>query len=210
MLMLGMCSLLPADTISILYETRPYTAGTALGSAAAYVSNWNTLVTTDPTPPAGYGSASVASFVNLNNSGTFGGSSQDIAFHTVINFTVAPSQAGSWSFQFGIDYGLGGVALLDGAVLDFKTTDMWWAGDFLNTSQILMGTSNLATGSHTIELFGLDACCDGQSAGRYQVGSAGYQTFTVSSSAIPEPSSVATMLSGLGFVAILARAHCKS
>lgn len=203
--MLGLCSLASADTISILYESRPYTAGVPLGSAAAYESNWNSLVSTYPTPPAGYGSTNVTSFNNLNNAGTLGGSNSNIAFHTVINFTVAPSQVGNWSFQFGVDYGLGGVVLLDGAVLDFKTTDMWWAGDFLNTAGVLMGTSTLTSGAHTLELFGLEACCDGGSAGRYQAGSSGYQTFTVSPSSIPEPSTYLTLFSGLGLIAGLAR-----
>lgn len=194
---------LHADVISILYETRPY-AGGNLPDAAGYVSNWNALLTTDPVPPAGYGAGYVPEFANLSNQGTFNGSSSDIAFHTLISLDVTPSQAGIWNMQFGIDYGWGGALFVDGSQVDFRNTDMWWNGSYADPSQILAGGVNLTAGGHTIELFGLELCCDGATEGRYQIGT---QPFQIFATGVPEPSTVTMIALGIGMLALGFVAH---
>jgi hypothetical protein len=186
-----------ASVLSILYETRPY-AGGNLPAASDYVANWDALVLSNPVPPAGYGAGYVPEFTNLSNQGTFGGSSGDIAFHTLITLDVTPSQAGIWNMQFGIDYGWGGALFVDGSLVDFRNTDMWWNGSYADPSQILSGGVNLAVGGHTIELFGLELCCDGATQGRYQAGTQPFQIFE----AVPEPGTVTLIAFGIGMLAL--------
>ena len=50
---------------------------------------------------------------------------------------------------------------LDGVALDFKSNDMWWAGNYNNGSQFLSGSSALSAGNHTLSIYGLEGCCDG-------------------------------------------------
>jgi hypothetical protein len=195
---------LHASVIGIFYETRPY-AGGNLPAASNYVANWNALLFANPVPPAGYGAAFVPQFTNLSNHGTFGGSSGNIAFHTLITLDVAPSQAGIWNMQFGIDYGLGGALYVDGAVVDFRNSDMWWAGSYSNPSQLLSGGVNLGAGGHTIELFGLEGCCDGATQGRYQVGTQPFQIFEV-----PEPGTVSLAVFAIGMFALCSARHKSS
>ena len=188
-----------ASVISILYETRP-DAGGNLPTAADYVTNWDALLTSNPVPPAGYGAADVPEFTNLSNQLTFGGSNGDIGFHTLITLDVTPSQAGIWNIQFGIDYGWGGALFVDGSLVDFRNTDMWWAGSYSDPNQLLSGGVNLGVGSHTIELFGLEGCCDGPTEGRYQVGTQPFQIFE----AVPEPGTITLIAFGIGMLALCA------
>jgi hypothetical protein len=198
-LLLALLCIVPlhASVISILYETRPYAAGN-LPAAADYVANWGALLVSDPVPPVGYGAAYVPQFTSLSNHGTFSGTSGDIAFHTLITLDVAPSQAGIWNMQFGIDYGWGGALFFDGSLVDFRNTDMWWNGSYSDPSQMLSGGVNLAAGGHTIELFGLEGCCDGATEGRYQIGTQPFQIFT----AVPEPGTFPIILFVFGALAL--------
>src|SRR4051794_35190683 len=112
---------LNAGVVSILYETRPY-AGGNLPAAIDYVNNWNALVLANPLPPAGYGSGNVPAFTGLSNHATFGGSTTNIGFHTLIDLNLTAAEAGMWNMQFGIDYGLGGAVFVDGGLVDFRNT----------------------------------------------------------------------------------------
>ncbi len=145
------------------FETRQGN-GLSFGSAAAYQANFASL----PTGGFGYGSASLptgswnppgySSPLNISNQGLVGGSATDIAFHYQVNFT---SVAGSLSAQMAPDFGLGGGVLLDGSQVAFNPNDMWWGGAWGNTSQIFSFSSALAAGSHTIDIYGQEGCCDG-------------------------------------------------
>lgn len=190
----------PAVTISsILYETRPYTAGTPLTTAAGYASNWAALAALYPTAPAGYGTTMLSVWNSASNQITFSGSNSNIAFHTRINFSVGAAEAGTWDLRFGIDYGLGGALYVDGVVRDFRNTDMWWAGSYASANQILAASVALSAGAHTIELYGLEGCCDGATQGQYRMpGAAAYQNFAAAAAdPLPEPSTVVLSATGL-------------
>jgi hypothetical protein len=141
-------------------------------------------------------------FTNLSNQGTFSGSPTDVGFHTLITLNLTSAEAGIWNMQFGIDYGYGGALFVDGSLVDFRNTDMWWLGSYSDPTQILAGSVNLSAGSHSIELFGLEPCCDGPTEGRYQIGSQPFQVFA----AVPEPGTAITIALALGVLALRLRA----
>ena len=115
--------------------------GAGYGTAALPAGNWN--------PP----------FFPASNQGLVsGGSATDIAFHFQVNFT---SVAGVLSGNMAPDFGFGGGVLLDGVEVAFNPNDMWWGGNWGANSQIFSFTSTLAAGSHSIDIYGQEGCCDG-------------------------------------------------
>ena len=194
-----------AGSLTMYFQTRPYSAGTSLATASAYISNWNSLISTYPTPPSGYGQAYLTNYSSFSNSTTFSGSNSNIATHILMQFYVAPAYSGTWSFRFGVDFGYGGVLLIDGNVVEFRNTDMWWNNAFTDTTQYLDGTATLLAGTHTIEIYGLEGCCDGTEAGQFRVGTGSWQTFDTGStyfSIVPEPGSVSMVIVGLSMLGI--------
>ncbi len=194
---------LRASTIhSIFFETRPYAAATAHATAAGYVSNWAALAAAYPTAPAGYGSSTIAEWNDVSNQNTFSGWATDLAYRTLIQLTVDPAEAGTWDFRFGIDFGLGGVLLVDGVVADFRNTDMWWENSFVpysDPTQILSASVALAAGQHSIEVLGLEGCCDGPTQGQYRAPGGSYRVFAATAAdPVPEPASALLALTGLG------------
>jgi len=192
-----------ANASTITLSTGFSSAG-AQASATAYQSVVNAAVAT---PGAGYGSTTIASYDNVNNSGLFG-SGSNIAFKSVINFGVSAADAGAWSFRSGVDFGKGGALFLDGVALDFKSNDMWWAGNYNNGSQFLSGSGNLSAGNHTLSIYGLEGCCDGGQQAQFKAGNNNFVSFGANDgliSAVPEPTTYAMLLVGLGLLGFTAR-----
>ena len=192
-----------ANASTITLSTGYSNAG-AQASAAAYQAVVDAAVAT---PGAGYGTTSVASYDNVTNGSLFG-SGTNIAFKSVINFGVSAADAGAWSFRGGVDFGKGGALFLDGVALDFKSTDMWWAGNYNNNSQFLGGSSNLSAGNHTLSIFGLEGCCDGGQQVQFKSGANNFTSFASTDglvSAVPEPSTYFMLLVGLGLLGFTAR-----
>ncbi len=140
----------------ILYDTTGYPAGGSPGSTAAAIATFDSL----PASTTGYGCHTVATLDGVNNQ-LSGGTMSNIAFHESAIFVVAPSQAGLWSFRWGPDFGWGGTLLLDGVELQARWTDIWWGGAFVDPTQYLAGSANLSAGTHIVEVFGFEDCCDG-------------------------------------------------
>lgn len=192
-----------ANASTITLSTGYSNAG-AQASAAAYQAVVDAAVAT---PGAGYGTTSIASYDNVTNGSLFG-SGTNIAFKSVINFGVSAADAGAWSFRGGVDFGKGGALFLDGVALDFKSTDMWWAGNYNNNSQFLGGSSNLSAGNHTLSIFGLEGCCDGGQQVQFKSGANNFTSFASTDglvSAVPEPSTYFMLLVGLGLLGFTAR-----
>ncbi|OEZ86434.1 PEP-CTERM motif protein [Janthinobacterium sp. HH104] len=190
-----------ASTITV---STGYSGAGAQSSAADYQSVVNAAVAT---PGAGYGSTTIASYDNVSNSGLFG-SGSNIAFKSVINFGVSAADAGAWSFRSGVDFGKGGALFLDGVALDFKSNDMWWAGNYNNGSQFFSGSSALSAGNHTLSIYGLEGCCDGGQQAQFKAGNNNFVSFGANDgliSAVPEPSTYAMLLIGLGLLGFTAR-----
>ena len=185
----------------INFQTGFSDAGAQL-NAAAYQSVVDAAVSV---ASAGYGSGVLSSYDNVSNQSIFGGSSSNIAFKSTINFGVTAADAGSWQFRAGVDFGKGGAVFLDGHAVSTNTSDMWWAGNYGNTSSVFAFGSNLSAGNHTVTIYGLEGCCDGGQQVQFNPGS-GFQSFSAGSLApVPEPETYGMLLAGLGFVGFVAR-----
>ena len=134
--------------------------------------------------------------LNLNGQGLEG----------TITFYVA--SATSYDFRAGVDFGGGGALFLDGHELDFKGNNMWWGGSYTDASQFLAGNATLGVGAHTLQLYGFEDCCSGNSQVQFSVnGGQSYTSFASNDGlpAVPEAQNFAMLLAGLGLVGTLAR-----
>ena len=191
-----------ASAAVITMDARQWTPGAVFSTSADYVTEWTNLLASQPVPPSGYGDQTIADWNGGQSNGAAFGSHNNIGYHDKITFTVAPGQAGNWNFRFGIDFGYGGTFLLDGAEVQTKTNDLWWGYNINNTAGELLGSANLSAGTHTIDLYGFEGCCDGGTIGQYQSqGAQGFANF----SAAPEPAAWAVMIVGLGLTGAAVR-----
>jgi hypothetical protein len=134
--------------------------------------------------------------LNLNSQGLEG------------TITFYATSAASYEFRAGVDFGGGGALFLDGHALDFKGSDMWWAYSYGDASQFLAGSANLGVGAHTLQLYGFESCCSGNSQVQFSVnGGQSYTSFAANDGlpAVPEAQNFAMLLAGLGLVGTLAR-----
>ncbi len=174
------------------------------GSATAYQSVVDATVST---PSPGYGTATPAVYDNISNHGLFGSSNSNIAFKSTVNFGVSSANAGTWEIRSGVDFGGGGAIFVDGLAYDFKSNDMWWNGSYSNPSQYFDITLNLSAGNHTLNLYGLEGCCDGNQQAQFKIGNGNFTTFSTSDTLapVPEPETFAMLLAGLGLVGFATR-----
>jgi len=189
-----------AEASSIEFSTRFY-AGGPLSSAADYKSVIDGLMSAAPT--GGYGNATPASFDGLSNQSVFsGGSNSNIAFRDTVSFNVA--SAGTWSFRLGPDFGRGGAVYLDNASVS-NSTDLWWAGNW--GGQILSISANLASGTHTLKIYGLEDCCDGGQSLQFSTDGVNYRTVSTTDgvSPVPLPGALPLFASALLGVGIMSR-----
>jgi hypothetical protein len=175
-----------------------FSAAGAQATAEAYRAVVDAAVAS---PSGGYGSTFINSYDNVSNHDLFG-SSTNIAFKSTINFDVASGASGNWAFRAGVDFGNGGAVFLDGQAVDFRSNDMWWAGSYSNPTQFLQFAANIGAGSHTLNIYGLEGCCDGGQQVQFDSGS-GFKSFTAAP--VPEPETYALMLAGLAGLGFVAR-----
>lgn len=84
---------------------------------------------------------------------------------------------------------------------------MWWNGSYSNPSQYFDITLNLSAGNHTLNIYGLEGCCDGGQQAQFKIGNGSFTTFSTSDTLapVPEPETFAMLLAGLGLVGFAAR-----
>lgn len=195
-----------AQASVVIFETASMPGGVASQvSALAYQSAVNQAFVD---AGAGAKSATVSVFDNLNNQSVFGGGNQNIAIRETVNFGL--TSAATMDVRFGVDFGAGGALFLDGAALDFKSTDMWWNGSYADTTQSFQISGlMLGAGNHSLKLYGLEGCCDGVHQGQFSLnGGTSFTTFGAQdglAAAVPEPESYALMLTGLAALGFVTR-----
>jgi len=128
--------------------------------------------TADPVSPADALAAFTAATVDVDNSvrtsvtglnnQAIGGTNGDYGWCVSAVLNVTPSTAGVWGFRYGADFGRGGHLFVRGQQLEEQwNDDLWWAGNYANTTETLEGTINLPVGWHRYEALGFEGCCDG-------------------------------------------------
>ncbi|HSS39326.1 MAG TPA: CCXG family PEP-CTERM protein [Polyangia bacterium] len=146
----------------IVFDTVTWPQSPQPSSTATAISTFDALAGT-----ADVGCLNVTSLNGLNNQSVPGGGNSNIGYHEAAVFVVGPTQVGAWQFRWGADFGGGGTLLVDGVELQSRWTDMWWAGAFTDPTQYLAGMVNLTAGTHIVETFGFEGCCDGPSTAQF-------------------------------------------
>jgi hypothetical protein len=192
-----------ADASLIKLETGYSVAG-AQSTSAAYRTVVNAAV---QNPTAGYGTTTLTSYDGVNNTSQFG-SNRNFAWEAIVNFGVSAAQAGTWTFRSGVDFDFGGTMYVDNVAIALNSNNMWWAGSYNDTSQYLMGSLNLAAGNHTLQIYGIEGCCDAFQQTQFKApNTASFVSFSSTDglNVVPEPGTLASMALGLGVIAALRR-----
>ena len=189
-----------ASTITI--ESASAKPSGTLSDAGAYRSAVNTSLQ-GPT----YTKTTVDSYNNVTHASLFGGNS-DFALKSTIQFGVTQATAGLWQFRAGVDFGYGGALFLNDVALDVKSHDMWWAGQYDNSSQYFNAAVNLGAGNHTLTIYGFEGCCDGGQQAQFMAPAGTFTSFSNTDnlvSAVPEPETYAMFLTGMAMMGFLMR-----
>jgi hypothetical protein len=134
-------------------------------------------------------------------------------YSTLITTTFTAGVTGTYAFEVGTDWGLGGgsqaVHVGSGAVIDTFVTpnDLWWNYDW-NNPDVFSTVLNLTAGeTYSIGWVGFEDCCGGDVTFRFSVDGSTPATLDQTSfqpyeapTPIPEPGTA--LLLGLGLVAI--------
>jgi len=170
LLIAGLAALAPAiQSSEVSYSSLPGN-DVAFGTAAEYRSHWSTLEAAYPVPPAGFGDANIALWSGASNGGLIpGGATTSLAHHFQVDFYLEPGEAGPFWVEIGPDFGLGGAVFLDGTAVAFNNDNLWWAGSWADPNELLSWNGALGAGSHRLDVYGQEDCCDGGSAGRYSL-----------------------------------------
>ena len=180
---------LSAHSAVMTVETRNITNGI---NNTDFITTWNNQTSSINT-------TSLAEFSNY-----FAGN--NTISHLSIDFTAAVT--GNWGIDAGLDAGYGAALFVDGNLIENRTDNLWWSYNW-NNSDVLSGTSGISLGSHTIDLYWAENCCNGYNSGRFTTDNGvSWQTLSVqnidNATAVSEPGTLALL--GLGLLG-LARAR---
>ena len=142
------------DIGAVTFATR-YAPAAFPTSTAQAIAIYNAAATNR----VGYCTRMLAALPGVSNHAVCAGQMRNIGFHVTVPFSTA--DAGVWSFRVAPDMGHGGTLLVDGAEVVAHWYDMWWGGSWSDPALLLQASVTLAAGSHTLELYGFEDCCDG-------------------------------------------------
>ena len=122
--------------------------------------------------------------------------------HVNISFDIGSKNP--LSFDFGLDAGYGAQLYVDGIFNQERIDNLWWGNNWNHAQVFSLTDFTFATGSHNIDLYFAENCCNGANSIRFTDG-LNQQTSLLSVSAleaakVPEPSQLmlfSTALLGL-------------
>lgn len=109
----------------------------------------------------------------VSNQALCGGGNSNIGFFFAAVFPVGKDGM-DYSFRLPVDFGLGGIALLDMEEMKKETSDIWEGG----SSTKLDFTTTLDRGNHVLVVYGSEGCCDGTTSWSFDVNGDGWLAFT--------------------------------
>jgi len=115
----------------------------------------------------------IVSLTKLSNKALCKGVNKNIGFYYRVNFPVCADKL-SWKFRVPTDFGLGGMALIDGKIMKQDKSDIWRSG---KSTQLDFGVT-LNRGMHILEVKGAESCCDGTTQWQFQVDNGKWLDFT--------------------------------
>jgi len=98
----------------------------------------------------------------VSNQALCKGVKKDVGFMYKITFPVCEDGT-KFAFKTPTDFGRGGVSIMDGKVMKEHSKDIWKGGK----STVLDFSVELNRGSHVLELYGSEGCCDGKTAWKF-------------------------------------------
>lgn len=180
-----------ASASVITYESRSATSIPTFTDSASYIDYYNSLTPTTTT--------SVDTWAGL--------SSPDEPFASLTTVAFYVATAGIWNFQIGEDFGHGGTVLLDGVAVETSTSDLWWGGATLDSSTASFEvTQYLSTGTHTLQVIGVESCCNGATEAEFLAPTSTIHTvFSKNDGLVPEPATWMMLLVGFGMIGFMLR-----
>ena len=100
-----------------------------------------------------------------------------------------------WTLDFGLDAGYGAELYVDGALVLSRTDDLWWSRNWNKSTDVFSLTDYTFTpGSHNIDLYFAEGCCDGASSIRitnhFLQNVSTLNTASLQAATVPEPQSL--------------------
>lgn len=173
-----------AHSASISMNTRAIDQGV---NNADFISSWGSQTSNITT-------TSVSEFSSFN-------SGKDSMSHLSVGFSTGI--AADWGFQMGLDAHYGASVYLDGLEIGSRTDDLWWARSWSNSDVMTLLGNSLTVGAHTLDVYWAETCCNGDSAIRFNVAGAGWETLSVKNlnAAVAEPTTILLLVFGVGLLA---------
>lgn len=104
----------------------------------------------------GYCAKHVSSVGAMSNRRLCGGkTNRNIGWWYKVTFSA--NEGDVYSFKLPVDFGFGGVSVLDGKFMKVERKDIWGKGRASN----LNFEARMTAGMHTLEVYGAETCCDG-------------------------------------------------
>lgn len=204
------------QTLMINLKSNSFVASLVATALLVAPTAWSSTINYDTRAITNYtfgdyqsGWANQSSTINSNSLSSFSGntganSSYD---HLSVTFSVSSANAGNlFAIQLAPDARYGGALYLDGVLLDVDTSDLWWNSSWANASELLTASiANLSGGSHTLDVYWAEDCCNGRQNARFTTDGQTWQTLSVSNLdalAVPEPGTLALLGAGLAGIGL--------